>query len=437
MTTPIDYITGIQQKEAQDTIAADGYFELELHADHTQPVTLKIDNAVSQLYVQPDFVYGITFPKADETFDHNNDAELPVNIGIVGNDSTELNALIFDYQVQYNNLFLPKDDHFLTRAVLFKRADSLQKICNVRYAKITNDYFKNYVLYSIATVNTNLSRGENYLINGYILHKPVLYEHNEYMQFFNACFKGYLSAVASTRKGQSLYNIINSKASYPVLNDFLKEDRFLKNDSIRELVIIKNLWDFYFNVDFMPRSIESIISQLSQKTTIKAHKKITANMLAYFNQLQTGSPAPDFSARTKDGTIGTLNSFKKRWIYLNFFSTKNIESLREMPKIASLKKKYGDKVMFLSICLDDSLGAYKNYLKANPKYDWLIWYNNESSLSRTAKDNYFITGSEAYFLISDQGYLAQSPALSPSKGIEYKFNIIFKIKTRTTRTGIR
>lgn len=435
--TEADYITGIPRKEAQDTIEADGYFELELYTEHTRPVTLKIGQVVSQLYVQPDYVYGITFPQADESFDRKNDAELPVNVSILGADSTELNAMIFDYQEQYNNLFLPKNNRYLSRAVLFKLADSLQKICLKRYAQAKNDYFKNYVAYSIASINASLSRGESFLIGNYIVRRPVLYDHYEYMQFFNTCFKGYFNTIAAGRKGQSLYNIINGKASYEQLDAFLKEDRFLKGDTIRELVMLRNLWDLYFSADFSPEAIEAVISQLSLKTTNKAHQKIIANMLAYINKLQTGSPAPDFAARTKDGTIGTLNSFKGRWVYLNFFSTNNLESMRELPKIAALKKKYGDKVLFLSICLDNTLRSYTDLLKANPKYDWPIWFNNEASLKRTAKDNYFVTGTEAYFLISNTGYISQAPALSPSKGIEYKFNQLFKIRTRTTKTGIR
>jgi hypothetical protein len=108
-----------------------------------------------------------------------------------------------------------------------------------------------------------------------------------------------------------------------------------------------------------------------------------------------------------------------------------------MPKIAALKKKFADKVVFVSICLDDSLKTYTNYLKANPKFDWTIWYNYDKSLAKTAKENYFITGTEGYYLINNFGYLAQSPALSPSGGIEYKLNVIFKVKTKTTKTGIR
>lgn len=432
-----DHITGVRQKESQDTIDADGYFELPLQAAYTQPVFFKIDNVTAQLYVQPDYVYGITIPEVDGRLDHHNDAELSVNIGVIGSDSTELNALIFDYEEQYTRLFLSEEGRYLSHTAMFRRADSLQKICDKRYAHIKNDYFKSYVAYAIASINASVSRGEAYLINGYILGKPILYDHAEYMRFFNICFKGYLNAIAAMRKGPSLYHIINVKADYKLLQDFAKQDRFLKNDSLRELVIMRELWDMYFSADFVPDAVENVMSQLSTQTTNKEHQRMAAAMLAHFNKMQVGSLAPGFSARTKDGKIGTLNSFKGRWVYLNFFSTRNLESLKEMPKIAALKKKFGAKIIFISICTDDSLKSYISYLRANPKYDWPIWFNNEQSLTKTAKENYYVTGTEAYFLINNFGYLAQSPALSPSKGIEYKLNVIFKVRERNTKTGIR
>lgn len=432
-----DFVSHLSQREGVDTIGTDGFFEISFHSDYIQPVFLKIENVTGKLYVQPDFVYGITVPEIDEKFDRKNDAELPVNIGIVGADSSELNVLTFDYQDLYNSTFISGNDRFFTKSVMFKKADSLKFKCDKKYSAVKNPYFKSYYEYSIASVNASLSRGENYLIGSYILKKPIQYHHYEYMQFFNTCFAGYLNAVASMKKGQSLYNIINVKASYDLLNNFLSDDKFLKSDSLRELVIIKNLWDFHYSSEFSPDAVEAILSDMHYKTRIAEHKKILSTMLAYFNKMQPGTLAPDLAARTKTGTIGVLNSYKNRWVYLNFFSTKNIESMKEMPKIAALKKKFGDKISFISICLDDSLSSYQNYLKQNPKFDWAIWYNSDKSITKTAKELYFVTGSEAYFLISPQAYLVQSPAPSPSQGIEYKLNILFKPAAKTNKTGIR
>jgi len=435
--TQVDNITKINQRDDLDTIDSDGFFELALQCDFTQPVFLRINNVVAKLYVQPDFVYGITVPELDQSYNYNNDADLNVNIGIVGTDSTELNALIFDYEDLVNKMFSSEEKRFFSKPVMFKKADSLKKICDKRYDKIDNDYFKNYVEYSIASINASVSRGENSLIDAYVIRKPILYNHYEYMQFFNTCFSGYVKVAVSINKGQSLTNIINVKEDYNLLVNLLKNDKFLKQDSVRELVLIKNLWDFYFSPDFEQNGVKNIVTQLNQQTRIKEHQRITSTMLSYFNKMQPGTLAPAFIARSRDNTISTLASYKNRWVYLNFFSTNNTESLKEMPKIAALKRKYGDKISFISVCLDDSLKTYRAYLKNNPKFDWAIWFNDNSHIVRTAKDSYFVTGTEAYFLINNKGYLVYSPAISPSKGIEYKFNLLFKTGKKKNKTGIR
>ncbi|MDI1354744.1 MAG: redoxin domain-containing protein [bacterium] len=435
--TSTDYITSTRQKESQDTISKDGSFELHAQIDMVQPVSLKIGNVVARLYIQPDYRYSITVPELDQDKNVNSDVELFVNIGVIGRDSTELNALIFDYEEHYNQLFSATDSRYMSRALLFRRVDSLQKLCDRRYAKIKDSYFKNYVTYSIASVNASLSRGEEYLMRTYLVGKPIQYLHYEYMQFFNSVTRGYLERISSGRKGQTVYNIINTKASYEALRDFVNLDKEFASDSLRELIIIRDLWDDYFKADYSPDAVSAIVSQINLQTTIKEHKKITTTMLSYFHKMQVGSKAPIFTAISRDGKLISSSVFKGKWVYLNFFSTKNTESLKEMPKIASLKKKFGDKLVFLSICLDDSISSYQHYLKTNSKFDWSIWYNYNENFFMTGKDFYFVTGTEGYFLINNLGYLAQSPAAAPSKGIEYKLNVIFKVKPRTTRTGIR
>lgn len=435
--TVLDYVTDLQEKETQDTIKADGSFELSLQAEHTQPVFLKIDNITAQLYVRPDFVYGVTFPEIDSTMNRNPDVELPVNIGIMVNDSAELNNLIFDFLEMYNHFFIVDDGRFLSRSEMIRRCDSLQVRSTRKYDKVKNDYFKTYMNYTIASANANLSRGDRFLMEVFIRNKPIQYEHATYMNFFKSYFKGYLAAQASQRKGESLFHIINTKASYDELLNFVKFDKTIQSDSIRELIILEGLWDLSFNPEFDQEAIKTILLQLNRSTKNKMHKQISMNMLTYFNKLAIGSAAPMFTAMARDKQLYNFSSLKKRWVYLNFFSTSNLESLKEMPKIETLKKKFGDKIVFVSVCLDDSASTYQQYLRANPKFNWLILYNYNKNIKVTAKEAYAITGTEGYFLIDQLGNLVGSPALSPSKGIEYKLNVIFKIKRRDTKTGLR
>lgn len=432
-----DFVTKLKLKEASDTVDADGYFELKFHTSITQPVFVQIGNYIGTLYVKPDYVYGILFPEIAEEFKHYENAELPVNISLIGHDTTELNMLILDYEALYTDVFTPKGNQFLTHKMLFKRADSLKALCDKRYAGIKDEYFINYYNYNIAGINASLSRGEKALIQGFIVNKKIQYKNYEYMNFFNACFNDYLSGIASSKGGTTLYKIVNVDANLQELNEFCKKDQFLKSDSLRELVIIKNLWDMYFNPEFNTDAIEALTSKINTTTKIEQHKFLTDYMLKNFFKMQPGVPAPMFFARGRFGGLESFEKTKGRWTYLNFFSTKNAESMKEMNKIAALRKKYMDKVNFVSVCLDDSLSSYTDYMKQNPKYDWPIWFNNVGGVKQTAKELYNVVGTESYFLINKQSVLALSPATSPSQGIEYKFNAIFKPTRRNTKPGIR
>ncbi len=429
-----DYITYNITKESSDTVDKDGYFELKLQTKYTKPILININNLVGKIYVQPNFVYGIYFPAEDSTANHQEGTETTVDISVYGKDSTELNALIIDFNTQYNNLFINSSDKYLSPAKINALLDTFVITSKKRYENIKNPYFKNYLEYSFANFFSNTSRSRTFLNKLFIDKKPIQYHNYEYMQFFNAHFKGYLKAFASTKNGGNIYNSINAFADYNDLKNQFKEDKSITNDTLRELLILKGLLDFYYSPDFDKKQVQSVIEQLYRETKYSENKAIAFHMLQIINQLQPGAPAPDFTAIDKIGNTVNLSNYKGKHIYLNFFSSESETSQKEMQKIIDLKKKFNDKVTFISICLDDSIKSYKAYLKANPKQDWVILYQTKNS---TAKQAYNIKSLSGFFFINPQMQLAQSPALMPSEGIEYKFNALFKPRRRNTITGVR
>ena len=429
-----DYITYTRTKESADTVDKDGYFELKFQTSITKPVLISIGNLTGKLYIQPNFVYGISFPEEDSLANHQEGTETFVDIGIFGKDSTELNALIIDFNSQYNKLFTKSTDAYLSPAKINQMMDTFLVTCRSRYKHIKNQYFKQYVEYSFANFFSNSSRSKTFLSKNFIDHKPVLYHNYEYMEFFNTYYKSYLKSFASTKNGGSIYNSINAFADYNDLRNQFRADKTISNDTIRELVILKGLIEFYYSPDFDQKQVQSIIEQLHRDTQIEEHKKITLNMLQRVYQLQPGAIAPEFVAYDKAGSKVNLSSYKGKYIYLNFFSTQSENSLKEMQKIVDLKKKFNDRIVFISICLDDNETVYKNYLKANPKQDWVILHQDKYS---TAKQAFNITTKSGFFFINQQMQLAQSPALAPSEGIEYKFNALFKPRKKNTIPGIR
>lgn len=429
-----DYVTYSRIKESSDTVDKDGYFELKLYTKHTKPVLIQIENLVGKLYVQPNFVYGIYFPGKDSLTNNQEGTESIVNITVYGKDSTELNALIIDFNTRYNNLFTKNSDTYLSPAKINAMLDTFLVNSRERYKSVRNPYFKNYLEYSFADFFSNTSRGKNLLYKQFLQNKPVLFSNYEYMQFINSYYQGYLKAFASTKNGGTIFNSINAFADYQDLKNQFKSDKSIANDTLHELLLLKGLIEFYYSPDFDKQRVQSVLEQFSRDTKIAELQKISINMLQGIYKLQPGADAPDFVAINKAGASVKLFDFKGKYIYLNFFSTQSESSLKEMSKILDLKKKFGDKVNFVSVCLDDSVKTYKAYLKSNPKLDWAILYQDKNS---TAKQSYNIKTYSGFFLINLQKQLAQSPALMPSEGIEYKFKALFRPKGKNTITGVR
>ncbi|MES2131970.1 MAG: redoxin domain-containing protein [Bacteroidota bacterium] len=428
-----DYINYARVKESIDTVDKDGYFELKIQSPATKPVYISIGNLTGKLYVQPNFVYGVYFPGKDSLTNNQEGTETLVDITVYGKDSTELNALIIDFNTQYNNLFTKSSSTYLSPAKINILLDTFFVSSKKRYAHIKNPYFKKYVEYSFAGFFSNISRSKTILYKQFIENRPILYGNYEYMDFFNSHFKGYLKAFASTKNGGNIYNSINAFGDYNDLKNQFKADKSITNDTLRELLILKGLIDFYYSPDFDKKQVQATIEQLYRDSKYPENKKIAFNMLQTTYQLQNGANAPDFTAYDKTGAKVDLSTYKGKYIYLNFFSTQSDNSLKEMQKLSDIKKKFNDKVVFISICLDDSVKTYKTYLKANPKQDWIIlWQGNGN-----AKQNYAIKTLSGYFFINQQMILAQSPALAPSEGLEYKFNGLFRQRKKNTITGVR
>jgi thiol-disulfide isomerase/thioredoxin len=429
-----DYITYTKIKESSDTIDKNGYFEFNIQSKITKPILISIDNLVGKIYIQPNFVYGIYFPPKDSLNNNQEGTETTVNISIFGKDSTELNALIIDFNKQYNQLFTNIPDNYLSPTKLNALLDTFVTTTHKRYKHTKNNYFKNYINYSFADFFSSTSRSKTLLFKQFIDNKPILYTNYEYMYFFNSHFKGYLKAYASTKNGGNIYNSINAFGDYRDLQMQFKADKTIKNDTLRELLILKGLIDFYYSPDFDKQQVQSIIEQIYRETKVAEHKTIAINMLQTIYKLQVGAMAPNFLANDKAGLQVNLTNYKGKYIYLNFFSSDSETSQREMQKIIDLKKKFNDKITFVSVCLDDSLKSYKSYLKANPKQDWIILHQGKNS---TAKQAYNIKTLSGFFFINPQMQLAQSPALMPSEGIEYKFNGLFRPRKKNTIIGIR
>jgi peroxiredoxin len=420
-----DLITYSQTKVDADTVDARGNFELGLDIKAPQVALIRTGKLVGKIYLQPSFVYGIIFPPADSTRFIAGGAEQSVDI-IVNGDSTELNARIIDFNNRFDEFWNKHYKAFVTKRV-HHDLDSFQLAMNKRYEKVKLTYFKQYVEYSFAMMNENTGRHRAHLAKQYLFDRPIDYDNYEYMEFFNQYFKQYLQKQTVTKNGNLILDAINEQGNFAHLNELMKGDAFLKSDTLRELVLIKGLYELYYAPHYNKTKIRDMFAQVNMSSKVPEHRTITSNILRNINELLPGTAAPDFALLNMRRDTVRLSELAHRFVYLNFFASWCTDCQEQFKKQEELFRKFKDKITFVSISIDEDTNAFKTFLKQNPKYGWQFLYagKNKELIQR-----YNALSVPVYYLISPQGKLVQSPAMKPDEGIERKFNELLKIKPR-------
>ena len=88
-----------------------------------------------------------------------------------------------------------------------------------------------------------------------------------------------------------------------------------------------------------------------------------------------------------------------------------------MKMMKNLQKNYGDKIVIISISVDDNIDTMNKFLLKN-KYNWTFLHHGNSE---SLKHKYDVRSIPLYYLIDPSGNFMRSPARRPSENIEPLF----------------
>lgn len=426
-----DLISNTEKQLTYSVIDSVGNFLLEFNTKEIQYITLKIDKNIASMYVDTNATYEIIILPPDSTTYQNPNLEHDVKISIKLKSKTEINALTIDYEKQFDDFLTREYKSFVSRTPQPK-IDSFKVMMNNFYADVKNNYFDAYRMYSIAALEEKTMASRKRLFNEYIHQKPILYNNPEYFIFFNTFYKQYLRNIFIT-EGQPFKELLEVKNDYTGVMTILKKDDFLKNDSIREIVLIKGLYESYYDGTFKKESIVKFLEHVLDTTVIAENKQITQNILNSFSKLKPGATAPYFELPDKMGVTHSLDELRnKKFVYFFFFDQQCTACAQQMKIIASLKKQYGTRIEFVGISADKTNAELHQFCLKNPQYDWLFLYDNTRA---KLKNTYEIRSLPAYFLIDMEGKFVQAPADTPDGDIERVFYDITKPKAKKHKVG--
>jgi thiol-disulfide isomerase/thioredoxin len=261
---------------------------------------------------------------------------------------------------------------------------------------------------------------ETQLASKYFSGTRVLYNNPAYMEFFNLFFEGYLTRYSNNLPKRDLQHCVNTIVSFAALTESAGKDPILRNEELRELVLLKGLGEIFYNKAYNKSGVMALLRQAEQ-SKFREHQQISRNLQKMLQHLQTGSPLPEFGLQDVQGKVYQKEDFAGKILYISFVTSWCESCMRELIFMEKLHEKFKSNVRFLTVLCNDDKAFLAGFLGSHKTWDWtFVSLMSDASLLKA----YDIKVFPSFILCDQQGNILHYPARRPSEGIEMDFNRI-------------
>jgi thiol-disulfide isomerase/thioredoxin len=334
-------------------------------------------------------------------------------IGIGGCPQTDINYLINDFDVRFNEKFNAIAEESFKNKGKVKPDSSVYRLDTIG-AKQHNPYFEAYKKYRMGLLQhlTMVYKSKS-ISDKYFMNQPILYNNPSYMELFNQIYDRFFLFCNLPGKGDNVGACI-ADASITRLKKVLSRDSVLKNDQLLEMVILKGVYDGFYEDNFSRKSLLTLLDSLYFTTTSPEHKVIATNIREKVIRLLPGHFPPEVALYDIAGKLVTLDQFRGKFVYLNFCSVNSYTCLQDFALLEQVYKKYGSKVEIVSISTDPDIQDLRHFLSKKP-YKWTFLHYGKAP---DIVNRYDIRAYPTYFLINPKGMMQLSPAPNPHEKLE-------------------
>jgi hypothetical protein len=422
-----DQISGSEVVLGKATANKEGAFSITFEIDDITFVFSYIGIYRTHLFAVPGKHYNIILPPRQEKGpgDLLNPYFSPIIIHLATTDYSEdeLNARIR----MFNDAFLPYyNKHIVTLAQTedFSELDKDIAAMEKPFATSQDTYFNNYRKYRYGLLRYLAAQQRSRSISDeFFRNQPVLLENPAYMELFNQVYKNYFHHLSRTTNDGVLGKAIQSE-NVGELKRFLSKDDVLGSGELSDLVILKFLYDEFYDDNYSRSLLLTLLDDFISKNDNRQMVNVAISIRNRVTRLLTGFAPPPFALYNRDSVLVSLDDFKGKYVYLNFCSCFSYTCLNEFNMLESLYEKHKDILEIVTIIVDNDDDIINSFLKRS-NYQWtFLHYGNQSSIIR----EYDIRAFPIYYLIDREGKLAMSPAPSPGEEFEARFFKLMRSK---------
>ena len=430
-----DAISGTEIKLGKVKVNALGEFEIKLNLEATTQIYCYIGIYKGTFYAEQGKEYELVLPPRQDIslvdelnpyFVH----EL-IKLGVKNADEKELNYAISQFDHQYDS-FLTENFNWLYIKADIKLVDSISKVFDSKYGKIKNEFLQTYIYYKMAGLRYfTYERDVNFVCHKYLLNKPFPLHNEAYSVFFNQLFTDFITVKYTDGIGKDLYESIIYYKSPQRMKEVLDKKISFRNDTLKELIILKGLYDAYSRPDIYPRNtVDQTLDSMRILCKNPYILKTAENIFAKTDRVLVGDRIENVSGLTPEGDSLHIDSMLGKFVYLVFCRSENYACMQDYRLITDLHTQLPkEEIQILTISFDQDYNTFKDYLGRNKNYNWQFAYSSDKSLLEL----FNIKAMPAYILVDPDGNIALNPAPSPHENFQHYFAMMIKWRERSKK----
>jgi peroxiredoxin len=415
-----DPVSATEKEMGRGMIASTGDFRIEIPEENTVQVFASLGIFKTFLWIEPGHEYHIILPeKVEKSLQEVlNPFFEPMEIQLAMENfrEDELNTLIMMFKDAYNPYYNKHVNDVYTQSQPGRIETDIEQI-EKSFRKYASPYFRAYRYYSYGQLKllANLQKVSS-IAQEYFYGKPVLYDNQAYMELFNQVYDKYFAFLGRSEAGKKIYQDINQLHSYSALLQTLSGDGPVSCDTLRELVILKSVYDEFYGMEFSRDGLLCILDSLILTTSVSRHKEAGTIIRHKITQLQEGYDPPAFELVDADSNLISLKDFLGKYVYLNFCTSSSYTCLNEYKLLHDIYQRHHQKLAIVTISTDPYDSSFDQFRSKND-YRWVfLYYGHQPGVIK----DFDIRAFPTYFLIGPDGKLIYSPAPSPTENFEIK-----------------
>ena len=325
-----------------------------------------------------------------------------------------LNQHIYQFDTVFESVFAKYSMNAFAK-IGSGKLDSVILEMNATFQNDTESYFRQYYTYRIGLLRFMFSQYKSrHISDSYFIGKPILFQNPAYMELLNQVFDKYFAYFTFTKQGKAIEEAISQSKSIARLMSVMAKDTVLKNDTLMGIVLLKNLYDGFYTMDYSRETIIQIVDSIILTENIPLCKNLAVTIQKRITRLYAGYEPPIFKLLNQDSVFISNKDLYGALTYLVFCSTGSYSSVKEFDQLKKLQQKYGNRIAVVTIAMDNSFEDMNLFYKKSP-YKWTFLYGGDHpELIR----EYDVRTFPAYYLIDAAGKTLLAPAPSPEENID-------------------